>query len=118
MDSKILIILAIILFIFIILNHVSVVVTPSSSSGEKDSISDEFGYIQTPSNCSNLPGCCSLTQYGCCPDGVNSRVDYLGSTCPKTYSQGYNPTSTILQNDVTPQTIFIPPQNIIKPLVV
>ena len=117
MDSKILIILAIILFIFIILNHVSVVVTPSSSS-ENDSISQEFGYIQTPSNCSNVPGCCSLTQYGCCPDGVNSRIDALGTNCPKTYSQGYNTTSTILQNDVTPQTIYIPPQNIIKPLVV
>ena len=118
MDSKILIILAIILFIFIILNHVSVVVTPSSSSGKNDSISDQFGYIQTPSNCSNVPGCCSLTQYGCCPDGVNSRIDTLGTNCPKTYSQGYNPTSTILQNDITPQTIYIPPQNIIKPLVV
>ena len=117
MDSKILIILDIILFIFIILNHVSVVVTPSSSS-ENDSISDQFGYIQTPSNCSNVPGCCSLTQHGCCPDGVNSRIDTLGTNCPKTYSQGYNATSTILQNDITPQSIYIPPQNIIKPLVV
>ena len=117
MDSKILIILAIILFIFIILNHVSVVVTPSSSS-ENDSISDQFGYIQTPSNCSNVPGCCSLTQHGCCPDGVNSRIDTLGTNCPNTYNPGYNASSTILQNDITPQTIYIPPQNIIKPLVV
>jgi hypothetical protein len=114
MDSKLLIILAIILFILIILNHVSVVVTPSST--QDDSVSQQFGYIQTPKNCSNVPGCCSLTQYGCCPDGVNSRADYLGSNCPKTYSQGYNP--TIIQNNVEPQTIYIPPQNIIKPLVV
>jgi hypothetical protein len=75
MDSKILIILAIILFILIILNHVSVVVTPYSSEKEY-SPSEQFGYIQTPSNCSNVPGCCSLTQYGCCPDGNTiSNVD-------------------------------------------
>jgi hypothetical protein len=115
MDSKLLIILAIILFILIILNHVSVVVTPS---GQEDTISKQFGYVQTPSNCSNVPGCCSLTQYGCCPDGVNSRIDTLGSNCPPTYNPGYNAsnTNTIIQNNIPPQNIFIPPQNIIKPL--
>lgn len=121
MDSKILIILAIILFILIILNHVSVVVTPSSSSSEKEnSPSEQFGYIQTPSNCSNVPGCCSLTQYGCCPDGVNSRTDALGSNCPTTYNMGYNNSATIIQSNATTnvKTTYIPPQNIIKPIVV
>jgi hypothetical protein len=121
MDSKILIILAIILFILVILNHVSVVVTPSSSEKEY-SPSEQFGYIQTPSNCSNVPGCCSLTQYGCCPDGVNSRTNALGSNCPTTYSMGYNNvdnnSATIIQSNATTnvKTTYIPPQNIIKPL--
>ena len=131
MDSKILIILAIILFILVILNHVSVVMTPSSSekeyspSSEKEySPSEQFGYIQTPSNCSNVPGCCSLTQYGCCPDGVNSRTDALGSNCPTTYSMGYNNvdnnSATIIQNNATTnvKTTYIPPQYIIKPIAV
>jgi hypothetical protein len=123
MDSKILIILAIILFILVILNHVSVVVTPSSSEKEY-SPSEQFGYIQTPSNCSNVPGCCSLTQYGCCPDGVNSRTNALGSNCPTTYSMGYNNvdnnSATIIQNNATTnvKTTYIPPQNIIKPIIV
>ena len=123
MDSKILIILAIILFILVILNHVSVVMTPSSSEKEY-SPSEQFGYIQTPSNCSNVPGCCSLTQYGCCPDGVNSRTDALGSNCPTTYSMGYNNvdnnSATIIQNNATTnvKTTYIPPQNIIKPIAV
>lgn len=123
MDSKILIILAIILFILVILNHVSVVMTPSSSEKEY-SPSEQFGYIQTPSNCSNVPGCCSLTQYGCCPDGVNSRTDALASNCPTTYSMGYNNvdnnSATIIQSNATTnvKTTYIPPQNIIKPIAV
>jgi hypothetical protein len=109
MERKTIIILAIILFILIILNHVSLVVTPSSNK-EEQNISNQFGYMQTPKTCSNLPGCCSLTQFGCCPDGINSRVNTLGSNCPITYSQGYNP------NMVT-QPPPVPVQaNIIKPL--
>ena len=117
MDSKILIILAIVLFILIILNHVSIVVTPPSpTTNTNDSTnSQSFGYIQTQSNCSNLAGCCSLTRFGCCPDGVNSRVDSLGSNCPKTYDLGISNTN-IVQPTVTPQNVYIPPQNIIKPL--
>ena len=25
---------------------------------------------------------CYKTQFGCCPDGVNSRIDYYGTNCP------------------------------------
>ena len=31
-------------------------------------------------------GNCSETVYGCCPDGVNSKIDFAGSNCPR-----YNP---------------------------
>ena len=108
MESKWLIILAIILFILIILNHVHLVVTQPNPTTSEQSISNQFGYLQPPKTCSNLPGCCSLTQYGCCPDGINSRINQMGTNCPITYSQGYNPTST--------QASTIPPQNIIKPI--
>ena len=106
METKWLIILAIILFILIILNNVHLVVTQPNQSSEQ-SISNQFGYMQTPKTCSNLPGCCSLTQYGCCPDGINSRINQMGSNCPITYSQGYNPTF---------KTTTIPSQYIIKPI--
>ena len=130
MDSKLIIILAIILFILIILNHVSIIPTSETSTSqgstnESSSISQQFGYIQTPTNCSNVPGCCSLTQYGCCPDGVNSRTNNLGSNCPQTYSQGYNTNpattaapvaTTVATQPPPPPLVNIPPQNIIKPL--
>lgn len=114
MDSKILIILAIVLFVLIILNHVSIIITPPGD--DNSSNSQSFGYIQTLSNCSNLPGCCSLTKFGCCPDGVNSRVDSFGTNCPKTYNPGYIPNTTIVQPNIPPKTVYIPPQNIIKPI--
>jgi hypothetical protein len=112
MESKWLIILAIILFILILLNHVSLVITQPNSTTSEQSISNQFGYIQTPQTCSNLPGCCSLTQFGCCPDGINSRINQMGTNCPTTYSQGY----TTTQTTTTTPAATIPPQNIIKPL--
>lgn len=109
MESNWLIILAIILFILILLNNLSLVITQPNQTTSEQSISNQFGYMQTPQTCSNLPGCCSLTQFGCCPDGVNSRTNQMGSNCPITYSQGYTTTT-----GTTGTTI--PPQNIIKPL--
>jgi hypothetical protein len=109
METKWLIILTIILFILIILNNVYLIqpiqTTQLNSISSEQSISNQFGYMQTPKTCSNLPGCCSLTQYGCCPDGINSRINQMGSNCPITY----NPSSKTNTNQ-------IPPQYIIKPL--
>ena len=104
METKWLIILTIILFILIILNHLYLI-QPIPTQSSEQSISNQFGYMQTPKTCSNLPGCCSLTQYGCCPDGINSRINQMGSNCPITY----NPSSKT-------NTKQIPPQYIIKPL--
>ena len=65
MDNiTIIIILGIIAIIFIILNHVTFVTT--SVTGKQ--------------------GNCSQTAFGCCPDGVNSKINYYGSNCPQ-----YNP---------------------------
>jgi hypothetical protein len=72
MDTRtIIIILAIVLLLFIILNHVKIVKTETSSTS-------------TSSTCKQ--GSCSQTIYGCCPDGVNSKIDYYGTNCP-----GYKP---------------------------
>ena len=62
MDTSVIIILAVILFILIILNHITIIKTP------------------------NVQGNCSQTAFGCCADGVNSRVNYYGTNCP-----GYRP---------------------------
>ena len=63
MDRSTIIILAIILFILILLNNITVIV-----------------------NHNDPQGTCSQTAFGCCPDGVNSRVNYYGTNCP-----GYRP---------------------------
>ena len=74
MDSSIIIILAIILLILIALNNIAFVANQSI---------EQTG--------------CSQTAFGCCPDGVNSKINFYGTNCP-----GYFP----------PQPQPIPPQPI------
>lgn len=64
MDNTIIIILALILLVLIILNHITITTT-----------------IIQPGQAN-----CSQTAYGCCPDGVNSKINFNGTNCP-----GYNP---------------------------
>ena len=63
-NSTIIIILAIILLILIVLNNITIIVNPSSFP----------------------QGGCSQTAFGCCPDGVNSKINFYGTNCP-----GYKP---------------------------
>ena len=63
MDSSTIIILAIILLILIALNHITIITNPSVQQAG-----------------------CSQTAFGCCPDGVNSKINYYGTNCP-----GYRP---------------------------
>lgn len=62
METSIIIILAIILLILIILNHITIIKTP------------------------NIQGNCSQTAFGCCPNGIDSKLNYYGTNCPM-----YNP---------------------------
>jgi hypothetical protein len=62
MDTILIIILASILLILIILNHITIVRTP------------------------NVQGNCSQTAFGCCPNGIDSKINYYGTNCPP-----YNP---------------------------
>lgn len=62
MDSTVIIVLAIILLALIILNNIIIVPSPAPIGG------------------------CAGTQFGCCPNGVDSKINYYGSNCP-----GYRP---------------------------
>jgi hypothetical protein len=55
----IIIVLSLVLLILIMLNNVSI---------EKSQSSDESS--------------CTQTMYGCCPDGVNSKINFYGTNCP------------------------------------
>jgi len=61
----IIIILGIILFILVILNNITIITTKTTNG---------------------VQGNCSQTAFGCCPDGVNSKVNFYGTNCPP-----YNP---------------------------
>jgi hypothetical protein len=70
MDKTLIIILAIILFVLVLLNSI------------KFSVTNVYSVENPHQNDSS----CSQTQYGCCPDGVNSKINYDGTNCP-----AYNP---------------------------
>ena len=90
MDNKILIILGIILLVLIILNNVTIVTSNSSDSSQSSQSSQS-------SNSSNSASC-SQTAFGCCPDGVNSKINYYGTNCPP-----YNPGPGYPTNPPPPQ---------------
>jgi hypothetical protein len=58
-NITIIIILAIILMILIALNNLTIVTTHLPSQGN-----------------------CAQTLFGCCPDGINSKVNFYGTNCP------------------------------------
>jgi len=90
MDSSIIIVLAIILFILIILNNIS----KKNDTTEENQAS------------------CSQTTFGCCPNGVDSKINYYGSNCPGYRpGPGYQPVIRpyVPPNPITP---YVPPNPI------
>jgi hypothetical protein len=74
MDNIIIIILGIILLLLLILNHVTII---------------------TNTNNTDKPSNCSKTTFGCCPDGINHKINYFGTNCPgykPRHGHGYYPT--------------------------
>jgi len=68
MDFTIIIVLAIILLALIILNNIKIVKTD------------------------NTPAHCSQTTFGCCSNGVDSKINYYGTNCPEYKpGPGYSP---------------------------
>jgi hypothetical protein len=80
MNNKIIIILGIILFVLVILNHITIVTTVDTTSQGK----------------------CSQTAFGCCPDGVNSKINYYGTNCPQ-----YNPGPGYPPPQAVPRAIVV-----------
>ena len=68
MDTTIIIILGIILLLLIILNHATIVANATTDKQAN----------------------CSKTTFGCCPGGVNSKINSFGTNCPG-YRPGYRP---------------------------
>ena len=66
MDNTIVIILGVILLVLIILNHITI--------------------VQTTTTTKTSQATCAQTAFGCCPDGVNSKINFYGTNCP-----GYKP---------------------------
>lgn len=70
MDNSIIIVLGMILLILILLNHLNIVI--------------DHNQQKLP-----LHSSCAQTEFGCCPDGVNSKINFYGTNCP-----GYKPAHT------------------------
>lgn len=68
MDKSLIIILAVILFILMLLNNLNIGVNRVSMYNNVNQ------------------GSCTQTTFGCCPDGINSKINFYGTNCPK-----YNP---------------------------
>jgi hypothetical protein len=60
MDNSLIIVLAIILLILIVLNHITIVTTTTTTT----------------------QGNCGQTTFGCCPNGVDSKINFYGTNCP------------------------------------
>lgn len=93
MDNTIIIILGIILLVLIILNHITIVQTTTVSKPSQSK--------------------CSQTTFGCCPDGVNSKINYYGSNCPGYRpGPGYYPTPNVPPAPLPPGPGPLPPKPI------
>jgi hypothetical protein len=77
MGSSLIIVLAIILFALIILNNIKIVRTGGNSNNAN----------------------CSQTTFGCCPNGVDSKINFYGTNCPR-----YNPMPGYSPNPGVPQS--------------
>ena len=86
MDSTIILILALILIGFFVLNYYKSQNTTSSSTA---------------------PASCAKTTFGCCPNGVDSKINFYGTNCP-----GYVPGPGYL-----PTPVVVNPHPVVHPVV-
>ena len=88
METSIIIVLAIILLALIILNNIK---------------------IDTTSNTSSSKASCSQTTFGCCPNGIDSKINYYGTNCP-----GYRPGPGYFPSPYGPPP-YVPPEPVPGP---
>jgi hypothetical protein len=84
MNSTLIIILAIILLILVILNNITIVTSTTTPQAS-----------------------CSQTVFGCCPNGVDSKINFYGTNCP-----GYIPPAGYPQPSPQPAPQPNPPKPI------
>ena len=93
----------------------------TNSTKSSDNDDKNFGYYTNSQTCSKMPGCCSLTKYGCCPDGLNSRLNYFGSNCPRSYNSGNEIVTTAnnnINNNINRRRArVIPPERRVRPII-
>jgi hypothetical protein len=88
MDSTIIIVLAMILLALIILNNIKIVKTDNTTAN------------------------CSQTTFGCCSNGVDSKINYYGTNCP-----GYKPRPGYLPTpNIPPPNPVLPPNPLPGPV--
>ena len=86
MDTSIIIVLAIILLALIILNNIKI-----------------DNSVATTTTINTRKANCSQTIFGCCPNGIDSKIDHRGKNCPGYKpGPGYLPTPNIPLNPVLP----------------
>ena len=69
--------LILVLIILIVLNNIEIINDPRHYNHAADKMVNAYDDIQ---------GTCADTTFGCCPDGVNSKINIFGSNC-----NGYTP---------------------------
>ena len=65
------------LIILILLNHTNVVVSNTTTTTTTTETKPNLD-TETPDG----QPLCSITHFGCCPDGVNSKNNLFGTNCP------------------------------------
>jgi hypothetical protein len=77
MDAYIVIVLLLALLLLLMLNSGSIRIT---TDDDNDPDRDDY----------EMQGNCAQTQFGCCPDGVNSKMNFRGLNCPRYHNnKGY-----------------------------
>ena len=70
------------LVILIILNHTNIVVNNTNTNSENT----QYNTAKMVTAYDDTQGTCAETHFGCCPDGINSKMNIFGSNCA-----GYKP---------------------------
>ena len=108
MESFIIIILAIILIIFISLNYYK-------SQNTITSITTSKNISRNPSkNPIIIPPSCAQTRFGCCTNGIDSKINFHGTNCPG-YIPEHHPTHSLPTHPHHPTHPTHPPHSLPPP---